>query len=581
MSSLLLSNRDKTYAVRNFYTTHPLSNGISYGDKDITKISFKKFCELLKVSLTPDQINVACLVANQKVTSVVSSHGVGKSELSAILLLYYVICKRGLVITTSPTRRQVVEIIFTAVSRNYRRLAKNPRVKNEYGIDLRKDFSLGQSFIREVDDIQRAKDSDDRYWFEKLAIEEEIDLDEDADSYDGIGYAFGFSSSDTNQHAVQGIHSSGDMLCVVDEACGVSRNVIDGINAIATGATNKILLIGNPVTRGNAFEEISRKGCYKMTGFNHPNCKPYYDYKNGKWLLADDTCLKPGWKPVIQGAVTPRWIEDCRERYGTDSLYWQTRVLATFPRLGQGAGQLISPNYVEKAHEGYQPTSDETEETAYSPLLVGVDLSENKDRTVITVAQFFKDRDNSIHSIRKRHRLWIRGIFEIEVRGNDMLQQERNKDEVIRIVTDYLMGTNLGDHNVVVALDGTGLGVSLAKDLTKETKFKVLPVHFNASAMQPRAFINVRAEMYWWLKHCYERGVIKLSEAISNKDKEQLAYELSGTRYEQDPKTDRIMIIPKDEIISILGVSPDYADSAALVTRALYENFPDIFEAVK
>ena len=458
---------------------------------------------------------------------------------------------------------------------------KNPRIKNEYGLDLRKDFTIGQSFIREVDELQRAAESDNRYWFEKLAVEEEIDLDKDDNDYDGIGYAFGFSSSDQNQHAVQGIHSSGDMLCIVDEACGVSTAVIDGINAIATGATNKILLIGNPVTRGNSFEEISRKGCYKMLGFRHPNCISYYrNTKGDEWELTDDAPLKPGWVPVIQGAVTPRWIEECRERYGEDSLYWQTRVLATFPRLGQGAGQLISPNYVAKAHEGHTPTIRQMDETSYLPLLVGVDIGDSADDTVVTIAQFFKDRSRESLSAQKRHMLWIRGIFEIKCNGNDMMQQERNKDEVIRIVTDYLRATELTDQNVIVALDGTGLGVSLAKDLTKETRFKVIPVHFNATATQPRTFANTRAEMFWWYKFCYERGVIKYAPNILDTTLHQLGYEISGLRYEQDPKTDRLSIIDKDEIKAILGCSPNVADSGALITRALYENFPDMFSAV-
>lgn len=478
------------------------------------------------------------------------------SMISACQILYTVIVRKGLGIVTAPTARQVKSIIFSEINRNFQKLKNNKEFQRKYGINLEDKFNIGHTFIRELETKEK-EETRLKFWYEPVAIQDDFDDNE----YEGLGHAFGFTSKHNDSNAFQGLHYSGFMLIIADEACGISFEIMEAIEACATGIDNHILLIGNPIARGNPFEKAAKdQGCFRVTCFSHPNVAPYYE-ERGKdnWVLVDDSCLSPSYKPVINGAVTPQWIEESREKYGTSSLFWYTRVLAKFPRLGHGAGSLIPVEFVESTCEYLELSENDTSQFNLSPLKVGVDVGESSDPTVIAISQEI--------SLDGRNIKIVRGIFQLDTNGDGM-QAERNYEFVVHIISHFLNSTFLTESSVIVSVDNTGLGVSLTRDLLKNHKYQVNPVHFAASAKNSKTFLNIRAEMAWQLRESFLNKNIRFYSSVLDTHINQLKYEISGISYEQESKSEKIKLIPKDDIKSILGCSPNVFDAICLLVES-------------
>lgn len=557
------SHKEKLGSIQEFYLNHPANDLVSKASESLAELSFNGFCEYLGIQLTPDQLTINTLVDSQKQTNIVSCHGAGKSLFAAIKILYAVICKKGLGIVTAPTARQVRNIIFAEINRYYQKLKKNKKFQNKYGINLEKSVLVGHTFIREIE-YSKQESRKMKFWYDPIECNEDFDTDID----EGLGYAFGFTAKSNDSNAFQGLHFPGYMLIIADEACGISTEITEAIEACATSIDNHILLIGNPISRGNPFEKAAKEqGCYRITCFSHPNVKPYYE-EQGKdnWVLVDNSCLQKTYKPVIDGAVTPQWIESVRDKYGTNSLFWWTRVLAKFPRLGHGTGSLIPIEFVETACDTstIALSQKQIEELALSPLLVGVDVGESKDPTVITIAQNIE-----YGNYKQSHIITlVRAIFSLETIGDGM-QAERNYEFVKKTIENFLTSTYLTGNSVFISTDNTGLGVSLTRDLLKSHTFKVNPVHFAASPnTDKKTFLNIRAEMAWRLREGFLNGNIRFHSACLQENINQLKYEISGISYEQDPKTEKIKLLPKEDITAILGHSPNVFDSICLVAES-------------
>jgi hypothetical protein len=556
MSNYSLSHREKVSLIREFNLNNSALSLVSDKTESASNLTFIDFCEYLGVTPTQDQVNISNLVFNQPQTIVVSSHGVGKSLIAACLILYTVVILKGLGITTAPTARQVSKIIFSEIARLFTKLKNNREFKKRFGVDFN-NYSIGHTFIRELEP-KNIINSKLKLWYE-LKIDNDS---EDNLTNNGLGYAFGFTSKHNDSNSFQGMHFGGFMLIIADEACGISFEIAEAIEACATGINNHVLLIGNPISRDNPFEKNAREsGCYVANCFTHPNVAPYYEkVEKDYWVLKDKSCLEPSYKPLIDGAVTPRWIENARTKYGENSLFWRTRVLAKFPRLGDGAGILVPYTYIELATDSASIPSEITEQYAYTPLLVGVDVGESSDPTVVSIGQKFIYDHQEI--------LIVRAIFELETIG-DGLQADRNHEFVVNSINSFIKFSYLKEDNVFVSVDNTGLGVSLTKDLLKNTSYVVNPIHFASSASNQKSFKNIRAEMAWELKTHYINGTIKVSNSVILEQIDKLKYELSGISYTQDPITEKIALLPKTILTSILGCSTNTFDAVCLLTQSV------------
>ena len=165
-------------------------------------------------------------VRDNKRTAVRSSHGSGKSFISALTALWWLYNHpRSIVVTTAPSDRQMRKVMWEEIRRAHT------------GARIPLGGTLLQTELR-LDDG----------WF-----------------------AFGFSTDDPN--AFQGLHAH-DILVIFDEGSGVSPTIWDAAEGSLTSAHARFLVIGNPTDPQSRFREEFRTPGVKtfhISAFDTPN----------------------------------------------------------------------------------------------------------------------------------------------------------------------------------------------------------------------------------------------------------------------------------------------------------------------
>jgi len=172
------------------------------------------------------QREIAGLVCNQRYVAVRSCNGLGKDWLAARLALWWVYCRRGYVLITGPTERQVKHVVMGQVRRAFNAASALPG--NLYELALRLDGA------------------------------------------DEMGI-LAFTSTDASK--LTGFHAP-RLMVLITEAQGIEPLVWEGAFANVTGADSRIVAVGNPLQPGGKFYEVSRSPAWsavKIAATEHPN----------------------------------------------------------------------------------------------------------------------------------------------------------------------------------------------------------------------------------------------------------------------------------------------------------------------
>lgn len=169
----------------------------------------------------PWQDAVMMDIASNTKVSVRSGHGVGKTSVEAVILLWFLSCfKFPKVIATAPTRQQLNDILWSEVEK-WR--SRSPLLKEL--LTWTKTYVCMKGY--------------EKRWFAvaKTASEPEN---------------------------MQGFHEE-NMLIIVDEASGVEDDIMEAILATLSGKNNKLLMCANPTrTTGTFYDSHNRdRGMYK------------------------------------------------------------------------------------------------------------------------------------------------------------------------------------------------------------------------------------------------------------------------------------------------------------------------------
>jgi phage terminase large subunit len=224
------------------------------------------------------------LVKHRKV-AVRSGHGLGKSFIAAVCVMYLSYVWRGLGVTTAPTFRQVEKVLWGEIHWLY----NNAGGESKLGGVLKKtSLELGDK------------------WFVE-----------------------GFSTRDPKA-AITGFHEE-NVFAIVDEAGGVAQEVFDAIEGILTSANSFILLIGNPIEAGGPFEFAFK-----------PN-SPFYPIHLSCW-----DCPNVRHKKIIYPKlVSHTWPQEKKDQWGEESNLYRVRVDGNFPV--EGKDSLIPIKYIDLA----------------------------------------------------------------------------------------------------------------------------------------------------------------------------------------------------------------------------------------
>ncbi len=290
---------------------------------------------LLGVELWKRQIELLQSIKEQRRTAVKACHAVGKTFTLAVAALWWLArYHEGIVLTTSPTERQVRTQLWSEIHRLVER-AKVPYPKLKLtGLDLRNEHN----------------------------------------------FAIGFS---TNRAAsFQGYHGQ-HVLIIADEAPGIESGIWDAIAGTMAGGEVHIVMSGNPTMPAGAFFDAFTKdralwSCISIGAFDSPNLEGL-DLE--RLLRLDPAQGGPLDNNPFPYLVTRRWVYEQHQIWwhGTEesSPNWLSRVMARFPEQAQNA--LFRTAWLDRARE--RARCSQLRDPG-GPLVAGVDVGGAQAETV-------------------------------------------------------------------------------------------------------------------------------------------------------------------------------------------------------
>ena len=308
--------------------------------KDVVRDPVLFANQFLGVSLWDREAEILQSIKDHRRTAVKACHGVGKTFTLAIAALWWLARYReGIVLTTSPTQRQVRTQLWSEIHRA----------------------------------VERA-----RVPYPKLKTTELKFRDDN-------NFALGFSTNQAENF--QGYHGK-QVLIIADEAPGIESGIWDAVAGTMAGGEVHIVMAGNPTVPSGAFFDAFTKergiwNCFTISAFDSPNL---IGLELEQLLRLDPVEGGPLDRNPFSYLVTKRWTY---EQYlawwhgnESSSPNWLARVLARFPDQAQNA--LIKMVWLERAKERVlrTPVQDKA-----ASLVAGVDVGGGEAETVVYVCE--------------------------------------------------------------------------------------------------------------------------------------------------------------------------------------------------
>lgn len=455
----------------------------------------------LKETLTGDQKAIALSVRDRKETNVQASHSCGKSFIASRLTVWWVYCVQGLAITTAPTRRQVNQILWSEI----RKLLLNHNFAGDYG----------QTYLT-VTESQRA---------------------------------FGFTASDWNLNAFQGLHAE-RLLLIEDEANGISEEIDDGAISCVTGIHNRILRIGNPVSSGTPFEKSCAKSHIRIPVWQHPNVSWAYRQEtdgihrlkphisdlitgsNGE-ITNQDQWVDTLPRDRIGGAISIAWIEDIRKKKGESSAFWQGRVEGLFPTDAESS--ILPRTWFLAARARYDA----------NPAYWDNHASPHQWRHALDVGDGGDD-----HALASWKGPVLYSVKAIPTKGDRM-----DVTRAAGIASKLLL-----DRPGIMSVDRIGVGAG-ALSILKEQELNAIGTEWGSAASDNVQFLNAKAEQHWLLREALQNEEVAIAPLG---EYEEYAMEDLALTYYEYTSAGKVRIEDKAKTRKRLHRSPNCGDAICM-----------------
>jgi hypothetical protein len=346
-------------------------------------------------------------------TAVKSCHSAGKSYISALIVCWWLDVHppgEARAITTAPTSKQVDAILWYEIGRFHRKLGL-----------------VGQCNLRE--------------WYIGRQL-----------------IALGRKPPDHQEAAFQGLHAK-YLLAVLDEAYGIPKNLWDEASSLASNEYGRQLAIGNPDGPGEFMSVCEKDESWHTIHIGFQHTPAYTDEKVSAELKLH--------------LVSKRWVEERREKWGSQSALFQSKCGGEFPSGGDPFST-IPYDMAIRCQNLEHPEGE--------PREGGIDVGAGGDRTVL------------------RERCGTKAGREFEFLDNDPMRS-------VGILAEKIREWKL----TRVKVDSTGLGWGLAgrlKELSSRNNptspdtthaAEVVAVNFGAAPPSgfEKKFINMRAYLWW------------------------------------------------------------------------------------
>ncbi|MGS0692312.1 protein PacB [Shewanella sp. 30m-9] len=256
--------------------------------------------------------------------SVSSGHGTGKSDMTSIIILAFIILNpESRVVVVANNAAQVRNVIWKYLKINFKALCRNiPWIERYFDLNEREFYAIG---------------------------------------YKGIWSCIAKSARQGNEEALAGEHCH-TYLVVVDEASGLSDKALNVLSSALTEANNNMCLLSQP-TRTSGFFYDTHHRLAKTT-----------DNPSGIWAAIT---LNSEESPL----VTPEFIGEKLISYGgEDSPEYQIKVLGHFP--DNMDGYLLSRTDCERAARSSPTLID-----GQWGWVAACDVGNGRDKSVINICK--------------------------------------------------------------------------------------------------------------------------------------------------------------------------------------------------
>lgn len=297
-------------------------------------------------------------VVENKLTSVQSSHGTGKSHSVSRLVGYYLDNYPPgdfFIVTTAPTWPQVRAIIWRYIAQ----MASQHDLPGY--VTQNAEWKIGNELV-----------------------------------------AFGRKPSDHNQQGMQGQHGRRGVIAIIDEASGVPEQIWNAIDSMATTSESRIVAVGNPDSISSRFHKV----CTTEPGWNRIKISSF----DTPAFTGEDVP-----EDVARGLVQREWVEDKARRWGVDSPLYRIKVLGEFADSEDG---LIPLSWVQAANQRWIEWNDRFD-GVHEPKgrkVFGVDVARfGDDKTAIATRQ--GDVVMGVETFSKLDTTQTSGLVEARLRG--------------------------------------------------------------------------------------------------------------------------------------------------------------------
>lgn len=321
-------------------------------------------------------------------------------------------------------------------------------------------------------------------------------------------FAIGLSPED--EIDIQGYHQL-NMLIIADECPGVRKEIIDGLDGLMANENAHMLWIGNPLeSSGHFYDAFSDSSFTKfiMTAFDSPN------------FTGEDVP-----NSIKANLVSKEWVEDKRISWGEDHPLWKSRVMAEFPK--SHLMQIIGLTLCEEAKNRKVQFSGDEEK------FLGLDVARfGIDKTVFTICQ---------------------GLELQEI----IAMTEQSTMETVGQAVEIFEEFNINQ----IRVDEIGMGAGVV-DRLDELGLPVVGINtLKVDGMLNRnKYANLGSELWFNMANWMVNGKIPDNDfLIADLVARRFRYNSDGTR----------RIEKKEDLISRLGRSPDYGDSAVMSTPVI------------
>lgn len=437
--------------------------------------------ERADIHLWSKQREIIESVRDHPQTAVHSCHAIGKSFVAATTVAWWLDVHpvgEAFVVTTAPTDKQVKAVLWREINRLHTRAGLAGRTNLS-------EWYIGKELV-----------------------------------------AFGRKPADQDPTAFQGIHAR-YVLLVLDEACGIPKELWDAGSSIVSNEHSRTLAIGNPDDPFGEFAANCRKG--SSWHVIHVGAKHTPNFTG-----------EPVSEIVKDSLISQRWVEERAKKWGKGSAIYTSKCEGQFPLEGT-SGTIPYAWAVACRSLEFPPGATDVVEC-------GIDVGAGGDRTVI------------------RERRGMRaGREEVFVDADPM----RSVGKLVEKILEW------GATRVKV--DCIGIGWALAGRLRELSSLhnpvgaqrgetthsaEVINVNFGAKPTEgkEKRFLNKRAEVYWEVG----RELSRLKRWDLGEVDDDVIAELTVSTYEVMDSFGKIKIEPKDDIIARLGESPDRAEALLL-----------------